>query len=225
MPNLPNLFSIIKSPQRKNLFRWIFSFKKNYLLETHTPWITFDATDYIVSHLPPQSKIFEYGSGGSTLLWQDLGSTCVSVEHDPDWFKIMCGYLNSSNNITYKLIPPIPSDALATQDYSDPRLYLSADPKFQTYNFTNYVSYINNFPNEYFDLILIDGRARPSCIMHSVPKVKPGGMLVLDNSEREYYTSKAGSFIKHFECKKFPGLIPTLAHTTQTSIYIRQKFQ
>jgi hypothetical protein len=34
---------------------------------------------------------------------------------------------------------------------------------------------------------LVDGRARPACLVHGMPKVKVGGLLVLDNSDRDYY--------------------------------------
>lgn len=37
----------------------------------------------------------------------------------------------------------------------------------------------------------IDGRARPSCLAHAWRKVKPGGHLLLDDSEREHYAAAA----------------------------------
>lgn len=46
---------------------------------------------------------------------------------------------------------------------------------------------IELFPNEYFYLIIVDGRDRVKCIESSIPKLKQGGWLILDNSEREYY--------------------------------------
>lgn len=50
-----------------------------------------------------------------------------------------------------------------------------------------YNKVIDNFIDNYFDLILVDGRDRVKCIESSIPKLKSGGWLVLDNSEREYY--------------------------------------
>lgn len=50
-----------------------------------------------------------------------------------------------------------------------------------------YNKVIDNFVDNYFDLILVDGRDRVKCIESSIPKLKSGGWLVLDNSEREYY--------------------------------------
>lgn len=40
------------------------------------------------------------------------------------------------------------------------------------------------FPNEYFDLILIDGRVRMNCLKNATPKLKVGGVLIFDNSDR-----------------------------------------
>jgi predicted O-methyltransferase YrrM len=38
-----------------------------------------------------------------------------------------------------------------------------------------------------FDLVLVDGRDRVECCRVSIPLIKPGGILMLDNSERERY--------------------------------------
>ena len=48
-----------------------------------------------------------------------------------------------------------------------------------------YNQVIETFQDNYFDLILVDGRDRAKCIESSIPKLKSGGWLVLDNSERE----------------------------------------
>ena len=52
-----------------------------------------------------------------------------------------------------------------------------------------YSNFINKFENDYFDLIFIDGRDRVKCIKNSIAKLKPGGILVLDNSERDRYNA------------------------------------
>lgn len=44
-----------------------------------------------------------------------------------------------------------------------------------------------NFDDNYFDLVLIDGRDRVKCAMSAMSKVKVGGVLMLDNAERERY--------------------------------------
>jgi predicted O-methyltransferase YrrM len=88
-------------------------------------------------------------------------------------------------------------------------------------DFALYVKQIDEFPDEYFDIILIDGRARPSCIKRSVSKVKPGGLLILDNSEREYYLAKAIEYLKAFQRNEFYGLVSSVPVISKTDIFIR----
>lgn len=59
--------------------------------------------------------------------------------------------------------------------------------EFKDLNFETYVKSIDKFPDNYFDLIIVDGRARPSCIKHAMNKVKTGGVLLIDNADRTYY--------------------------------------
>ncbi|HEY4655003.1 MAG TPA: class I SAM-dependent methyltransferase, partial [Cyclobacteriaceae bacterium] len=54
-------------------------------------------------------------------------------------------------------------------------------------DYHNYFSFITVFPNGHFDFIFIDGRARIECTLNAIPKLKKGGMLVLDNSDRDRY--------------------------------------
>lgn len=43
------------------------------------------------------------------------------------------------------------------------------------------------FERDSFDLICVDGRDRVECCLNSMTLVKPGGYLLLDNSERRRY--------------------------------------
>jgi len=171
------------STQRKHFFRWLESLKMDYFLNKKQPWLVFDAIDFLNS-LPLENKrVFEYGSGGSTLYWLSRNMLSVSVEHDPGWFELVRVHLEISMEMDYRLVQPQKSVAKVSLDIADPLLYLSGDTRFQGYNFKNYASQIDTFPDEYFDVVLVDGRARPACIMHSAPKVKVNGLLILDNAD------------------------------------------
>lgn len=50
-----------------------------------------------------------------------------------------------------------------------------------------YYNVCQRYPDETFDIVLVDGRNRKGCIRESALKVKPGGLLLLDDAEREYY--------------------------------------
>jgi hypothetical protein len=46
---------------------------------------------------------------------------------------------------------------------------------------------VEELPVKEFDVVLVDGRCRVHCAEISKPLVKPGGILILDNSERPRY--------------------------------------
>lgn len=210
------------STQRKHFFRWIASFKKDSFLTKKQPWLVFDAIDFLNSLRLGDQRVFEYGSGGSTLYWLSRNMLPVSVEHDPSWFEFVRIHLDTSK-VDYRLIQPQKNLAKVILDIADPLLYLSDDIRFNGYNFKNYPSQIDAFPDEYFDVVLVDGRARPACIMHSAPKVKVNGLLMLDNADRLYYTQKTGSFLHNFRCLSYYGIGPAGSKMWGTNIYVRQQ--
>lgn len=167
------------------------------------PWITFEACDFLIKNiLKPNSKVFEYGSGGSSFFFSKAASELVSVEHDIIWYKKVINALEDKKiNINYILAEPEKLEKpILNPDYSDPNQYLSAGSLFlNQYSFEKYASIIEQYAESYFDIVFIDGRARPSCISHSISKIKKGGVLILDNSDREYYVSHISKELQAFE--------------------------
>lgn len=220
------LARVAKSTQRPHLLRWIRSQRPDYLLSAPSPWITFDAIDDISRFLRTTQqqghpcRVFEYGSGGSTLFWAANGAACVSVEHDPAWFQVVRDHLDGVT-VDYRLIAPEPAIVPADADRSDPELYLSTDDALLNFSFRRYAEAIDEFPNGQFDLVLVDGRARPSCIVHAAPKVRPGGLLVVDNADREYYLRNTMRHLTQFTRRAFPGIGPVNSVFTQTDVFVR----
>lgn len=213
------LSDLILSNQRRHTVRWFRSLQQDYLLNTPSPWITFDAIDFLRQQLTPGLRFFEYGSGGSTLFWLLFNPAgVVSVEHDPMWYSKMTRRLASSV-VDYRLVLPEPRAGGEAADPADPTAYASADPAYAACAFRQYVSQIDSFPDDYFDVILIDGRARPACIMHSSRKLKRGGLLILDNAERSYYTVKTQAYLQDFQCNSIAGVGPC-ERVWKTNIYI-----
>ena len=85
-------------------------------------------------------------------------------------------------------------------------------------SFKNYVNSITEYPDSSFDLISIDGVARSSCIKASIPKLKKGGYLMLDNSEREEY-QEAIKLLNNFERIDFEGPGPYNFYFWTTTIW------
>jgi len=170
--------------------RWKFFLRPehNSIIDMQ-PWLTYPAIDFLQKNISSQYKIFEYGGGGSTLFFLQRASEVVTVEHDSKWFQCLQEIIKSKKMKGWngKMIEAEPIIEPTTLSASNPGDYYSDDVNFNKSIFKNYVSFIDTFSDAYFDLILIDGRARTSCLKHSIPKLKTGGYLVLDNSERSYY--------------------------------------
>jgi hypothetical protein len=150
------------------------------------PWITFGAARELSKIVPQVSRAFEFGSGGSTIFLASRIAEVVSVEHDPDWLRVVSGRLVAlgRTNVALGLYPPT-----KPQYPAGSITYESSDVRYRGLSFFNYASSIDAFGDGYFDLVLIDGRARPSCFLHAHRKIRVGGWLLLDNSERAGYKS------------------------------------
>jgi hypothetical protein len=171
-------------------FRWKRSFVSGVnSMRDRQPWITFDAMDVLEKHLNPQSKVFEYGGGGSTLFFLDHANEVVTVEHNPEWFSILSEGLSESEKKRWKglLVEAEPGKATEYPKAQEPLHYYTTDEHYLQCHFKSYAQLIDQFPDACFDIVLVDGRARPACLVHGMPKVKVGGLLVLDNSDRDYY--------------------------------------
>src|SRR5688572_9711262 len=100
---------ILASPtQRRHFFRWVSSGRPRYLLNHAAPWITFDAIDFLKARARPDMRVFEFGSGGSTLFWASLGAQVTSIEHNPAWYEILKPRLAGNSRIDCRLVLPQP---------------------------------------------------------------------------------------------------------------------
>lgn len=199
-------------------------------IDFRLPWINIPAKDFIVDYLKNKTevKIFEFGSGGSTLFFLNYSNYVISVEHDEEWFNVVKKRISELKveGWSGNLIKPEPQQNKQTMqsDIGDPLKYISSDKNYENYNFKNYATFIGNFPDNYFDVILVDGRSRPSCFWHSMNKVKVNGLLILDNAERDYYLSGIKIFPEKFKLaiSPFSAIICT-EQFSKTNIYIRTK--
>lgn len=128
------------------------------------PWIADGATEFIDNFIADRKatkgtvKVFEFGSGNSTLYFLSRGCVVRSVEHDEDW------------SIRVQQIAN-------TFDYHD-RLQLSCDLR----------PYHRSYTNESYDIVMISGRDRMLCMRHIIQSgLANDAILVFDNSERAEY--------------------------------------
>lgn len=166
--------------------------KLNYRMfkrtRSETPW-TSQASIHTLERLLEKETIgFEYGSGMSTIFIATRIRHLTSVEHNEHWFGIVRKKLKEHNlrNVDYHCIPRAGKTEKRVHAFLED--YGLNPQQFQVReDYHDYFTFIATFPNDHFDFIFIDGRARVECTLNAIPRLKEGGVLVLDNSDRKRY--------------------------------------
>jgi hypothetical protein len=192
--------------------RWLRSLFAIYdiedMAELDLPWWTFaaiaEADKFLKSRSSP--RVFEYGSGASTIWLARRAASVTSIEHDRPWHGVVSKRLAVHKNAAVKLIEadadPVPG-------------YLSEKPGWQGRSFQRYASAIDD-ESGHFDLIVVDGRARGACLAHAIKKLAPDGMILFDNSQRaRYRTAIAASGL---EAQTYRGLTACLPYPDETTL-------
>lgn len=222
-----------KHPHKHSLLELIFFFPRWYKylnggsspIQDEVPWITFSAIKFLEQTLTKEMVVYEFGSGGSTLFLAKKVKQVYSVEHDPKWLQTVSVAIKNKgySNWSGQFIEPVYRSEYLGRSPSDPDAYVSGSPDFKGYSFRGYVESIDDFSDRYFDLVLIDGRARPSCFKHAVPKVRAGGGIMWDNTDRSYYLEDIQNLQGKLLRVDFSGPGPYVAFFTRTSVWIRQE--
>lgn len=178
------------------------------LITLERPWITFPAARWLESYLRGRMTAFEWGAGGSTLFLARRVRHVVTVEHDSAWAERVLFHLATRKVANVQLLH-IPGQHSTPVRRSDAELFTSKTcPNLW---FEHYVKAICAYPDEYFDVICVDGRARPGCLFYARRKLKMGGAIVFDNSERERYQDAFRFFdVAHWDVMHFPGPGPAV---------------
>lgn len=122
------------------------------------PWYTYAAIEFLSRRVEHRLSVFEYGSGNSTLWWLERSHRVVSCEHDAAWHQRMQSIL------------PVDAEYLLVELGQLGRYARSI------------LAY-----GQAFDIVVIDGRDRVACASASLEALRPGGVIVWDNSDRPDY--------------------------------------
>jgi hypothetical protein len=172
-------------------------------LDLRAPFWPYGAVEFVESRLPDNSAVFEYGSGGSTLWLTDLGAEVTAVEHDPVWHE--------------RLHKAAPKLRLALHEPADNgEITTVMAPGY----FDDYVKAVDAVPDRSLDLVIVDGRARVECVERAFEKVKPGGLMLLDDTDRRRY-SAAYRKLADWERHDFAGVKSGQVRPAQTSVWVR----
>lgn len=179
------------------------------LASLNLPWWTFDAVDHVESFLSKRrgARVFEWGSGVSTIWLAGLADEVITVEYDADFGALVKDRIGDSDRIAVKIVPPASEGTIA-----------SSKPGFEGKYFDEYVAQIDNTKGQ-FDLVVIDGRAREACLAMVRDKLKPDGIIVFDDTKRRRYADAIGN--SSYKAQHMGGLAVFLLTRSATSILRR----
>jgi precorrin-6B methylase 2 len=154
-------------------------------------WYTYPCLHFLQARLRKDFDVFEYGAGASTFWYAARVGTVTAVEHDAVWFQ-----------------------NVHTQAAKQPNIQLMQRDAEQ------YAASIASTDRKYH-LIGIDGIERVACVRHALQHLAPGGVLVLDNSDRAELYAEAFTLLAQAGYRRldFAGMAPIVGNGSQTSIF------
>ena len=160
-------------------------------LEEGQPFIDERTRHFIDRLLDSTSVVFEYGSGSSTVYFAGRCARIYSVEHDRSWHGRVEEAIRNRGLKNSKIFLVESEGRNGDHSLGGAEEFISRQSRWRGFRFESYARTIEQFPDDFFDVILVDGRVRPACIRLSKPKLKAGGFLILDDSHRARYAQGA----------------------------------
>lgn len=178
-------------------YGWSRSIRENKCVDKDgnpIPWFSYPAIDFLCQLDYSDKDVFEYGSGFSTLYWGARAKSVHSVESDLKWIE--------------KIQPQIPGNCKLIPTSLDIEEYSGKISSFQQ-----------------FDIIVVDGyiNTRVACSVKSLQHLKPGGIIILDNSDR-CLNSAAVLRNAGLIQSDFTGFAPLSAHAQTTSVFFSRDY-
>jgi predicted O-methyltransferase YrrM len=170
-------------------------------LDLEIPWFSYAAIDFLEKLLRPGMAVCEYGSGGSTLFFARRVRSVYSIENNPNWFKLVSQRLKEKGVTNVEL-------HLFTFDFQNPAGFDKS-------------AYLRAVPDRPFDVYVIDGseewtQVRPHCFQHVEERMRPGGVIVLDDSWR-YPSLRTQNKASRMEI--FQSVGPSRPGVTSTDVF------
>jgi len=161
-----NKFAILKHWTPRYLWNRfkLFIFES---LHRSLPWLTKSAIEFLDDFLKQSDSGVEFGSGRSTLWLSQRVEHLTSIEHCEKWYNKVNGLLAKKGIKNVKAILSHREEKFDEEDQD-----------------SNYAKILDTFADGSLDFVLVDGIYRGSCACKAIEKVRPGGIIIVDNVER-----------------------------------------
>ncbi|MGY8986149.1 MAG: class I SAM-dependent methyltransferase [Sphingomonadales bacterium] len=158
------------------------------------PWLTYPIIYFLDKRLTKEMTLFEYGSGNSTLWWADRVKEVIACEHNKEWLEFVKTKAPQNVELLYQ-------ELVYDGEYSKS---------------------CNN-QDTLFDVIVIDGRDRVNCAKNAMSSLSKNGVIIWDNSDREYYSEGYDMLLKNnFRRLDFTGFVPVGILLSTTSVFYKE---
>jgi hypothetical protein len=154
-------------------FYFRYSLTNHSPLDLGLPWWSLPAINFINQNIDRNSKVFEWGSGGSTIFLGQKFAHLTSIEQDSQWIRKVRNKLQQLELSTVKLFQP--------------KINLTSQQDFEC------SEYLHSLDKNY-DLIVVDGEdhfgpkstwsSRISCFLRAEEFINKGGIILVDDSWR-----------------------------------------
>jgi hypothetical protein len=174
------------------------------------PWWTYTAIHEVESALAAkggEARVFEYGSGASTVWLARRAHEVHSVEHDERFVTVLRPLLAQYPHVQLRHVE--------APDHGDNARVPSQRHGYRGRDFARYVGSVDDVDGE-FDVIVIDGRARSACLRRAVPRLAPDGVVVFDNSNRSRYHEAL--LTSGLRARRYRGATPGLPYWSETTL-------
>ncbi len=144
--------------------------------------------DLLQNRIQGRAKALEFGCGGSTVTFSQYAANWISIEHDDYWAKRMRSALPSSSPVEILVSPPdFPHSGMTPAKEGQFKSYIASAKKI--------------CPEDGFDFVLVDGRARIDCILelHRSRLLGDGSIVVLHDFRRNRYISRLGEILEAYD--------------------------
>lgn len=193
--NIKDIFDLKRNALRE--YGWEQSARKWASIDRNgepIPWITYAAIDILSARIHKNMKVFEFGSGNSTLWWGRFAREVSTIEHNQSWYESIKNTMPANVDLKYIEL-----------EYGGE--YCKAA--------------IGRGP---FDIIVVDGRDRINCLRNSVQSAAEDGVVILDNSDREDYKEGIEFMLSSgFKQLPIRGLAPIVNYICETSFFYRDR--
>lgn len=166
------------------------------------PWYTYPAIEYLSNLDFSDKTVLEWGGGNSSLFWAKRCKKLVTIESNPEWFKMIKKNQAQNQDLYFKQ---------------------NATPEVSHSEFAHFPLTLDTN----FDVFILDGEDRQVCSNIALEIIRlhnnQNALIIFDNSDWYQNTCKIlrdASLIQ----VDFHGFAPINAYTHTTSIFLTRNF-